>query len=94
MRIVDDAGKELPWDGKAFGNLQVPALCHGWEGEYLCCILCSWWAMVWKCVFGRGRVQSGLHAVVSCSKAWRGSVGPAGRRVVDAAGWRQVARLH
>ncbi|PSC71890.1 long-chain-fatty-acid-ligase [Micractinium conductrix] len=23
MRIVDDEGKELPWDGKAFGNLQV-----------------------------------------------------------------------
>ncbi|GAB4814048.1 hypothetical protein N2152v2_001094 [Parachlorella kessleri] len=23
MRIVDDEGRELPWDGKAFGNLQV-----------------------------------------------------------------------
>jgi fatty-acyl-CoA synthase len=23
MRIVDDGGKELPWDGKAFGHLQV-----------------------------------------------------------------------
>ncbi len=23
MRIVDENGKELPWDGKAFGNLQV-----------------------------------------------------------------------
>ena len=23
MRIVDDEGKELPWDGKAFGDLQV-----------------------------------------------------------------------
>ena len=28
MRIVDDEGRELPWDGKAFGNLQVRcALC-------------------------------------------------------------------
>ena len=23
MRIVDENGKELPWDGKAFGDLQV-----------------------------------------------------------------------
>jgi fatty-acyl-CoA synthase len=23
MKIVDDAGKELPWDGKAFGDLLV-----------------------------------------------------------------------
>lgn len=23
MRIVDDQGQELPWDGKAFGNLQA-----------------------------------------------------------------------
>lgn len=23
MRIVGDDGKELPWDGKAFGNLQA-----------------------------------------------------------------------
>lgn len=23
LRIVDDAGRELPWDGKAFGNLQA-----------------------------------------------------------------------
>jgi len=23
LRIVDEAGKELPWDGKAFGNLEV-----------------------------------------------------------------------
>ena len=23
MRIVDEAGGELPWDGKAFGELQV-----------------------------------------------------------------------
>lgn len=23
MRIVDDEGQALPWDGKAFGNLQV-----------------------------------------------------------------------
>src|SRR3546814_9744284 len=23
MRIVNDAGEELPWDGKVFGNLQV-----------------------------------------------------------------------
>ena len=29
MRIVDDAGKELPWDGKAFGDLHVrgPWIC-------------------------------------------------------------------
>jgi hypothetical protein len=27
MRIVDDEGRELPWDGKAFGNLQVKG-CH------------------------------------------------------------------
>ncbi len=32
MRIVGDAGKELPWDGEAFGDLQVrgPWIC----GEY------------------------------------------------------------
>ena len=23
MRIVDENGSELPWDGKAFGDLQV-----------------------------------------------------------------------
>src|SRR6185436_10636892 len=29
MKIVDDAGKELPWDGKAFGDLLVrgPWIC-------------------------------------------------------------------
>ena len=32
MKIVDDAGKELPWDGKAFGNLLVrgPWICKGY----------------------------------------------------------------
>ncbi|HEX7951913.1 MAG TPA: AMP-binding protein, partial [Burkholderiales bacterium] len=30
MKIVDDAGKELPWDGKAFGDLLVrgPWICR------------------------------------------------------------------
>ena len=28
MRSVDEAGRELPWDGQAFGNLQV----RGWAG--------------------------------------------------------------
>lgn len=34
MRIVDDAGKELPWDGVAFGSLQVrgPWICSGYFG--------------------------------------------------------------
>lgn len=46
MRIADDQGKELPWDGKTFGNLEVrgnwvldsyfgsgkSALSHGWFG--------------------------------------------------------------
>jgi fatty-acyl-CoA synthase len=27
MRIVDDAGKELPWDGKTFGRLMVRGAC-------------------------------------------------------------------
>lgn len=31
MRIVGDAGEELPWDGKAFGNLQVRAVAAGWR---------------------------------------------------------------
>ena len=32
MRIVDDAGNELPWDGEAFGALQVrgPWICNGY----------------------------------------------------------------
>jgi len=32
MRIVDDNGEELPWDGKAFGALQVrgPWICSGY----------------------------------------------------------------
>ncbi len=32
MRIVDDAGNELPWDGEAFGALQVrgPWICSGY----------------------------------------------------------------
>ena len=25
MKITDDAGKELPWDGKTFGRLKVAA---------------------------------------------------------------------
>ena len=29
MRIVGEDGRELPWDGQAFGNLQVP---HGGQG--------------------------------------------------------------
>ena len=36
MRIVDDAGKELPWDGKTFGRLKVrgPAVAKGYyKGE-------------------------------------------------------------
>jgi fatty-acyl-CoA synthase len=36
MKIVDDAGKELPWDGKAFGNLLVrgPWISNGYfKGE-------------------------------------------------------------
>jgi 3-(methylthio)propionyl---CoA ligase len=38
MRIVDDEGKELPWDGKAFGALQVrgPWICSDYfrlEGQ-------------------------------------------------------------
>ena len=36
MKIVDDEGKELPWDGKAFGNLLVrgPWICKGYfKGE-------------------------------------------------------------
>jgi fatty-acyl-CoA synthase len=36
MKIVDGAGKELPWDGKAFGNLLVrgPWICNGYlKGE-------------------------------------------------------------
>ena len=27
MRIIDDAGKELPWDGKTFGRLMVRGAC-------------------------------------------------------------------
>jgi 3-(methylthio)propionyl---CoA ligase len=32
MKIVDDAGKELPWDGKAFGSLKVrgPWVCSSY----------------------------------------------------------------
>jgi acyl-CoA synthetase (AMP-forming)/AMP-acid ligase II len=32
MKIVDDAGKELPWDGKAFGSLKVrgPWICSNY----------------------------------------------------------------
>jgi acyl-CoA synthetase (AMP-forming)/AMP-acid ligase II len=32
MKIVDDAGKELPWDGKAFGSLKVrgPWICSSY----------------------------------------------------------------
>ncbi len=32
MRIVDEAGNELPWDGEAFGALQVrgPWICSGY----------------------------------------------------------------
>jgi fatty-acyl-CoA synthase len=30
MKIVDDAGRELPWDGKAFGDLKV-------RGAWVCC---------------------------------------------------------
>jgi fatty-acyl-CoA synthase len=32
LKIVDDAGKELPWDGKAFGNLLVrgPWISNGY----------------------------------------------------------------
>ena len=36
MKIVDDAGKELPWDGKAFGDLLVrgPWICSAYfKGE-------------------------------------------------------------
>jgi len=36
LKIVDDAGKELPWDGKAFGNLLVrgPWISNGYfKGE-------------------------------------------------------------
>jgi fatty-acyl-CoA synthase len=31
MKITDDAGKELPWDGKTFGRLKVsrPAVAEG-----------------------------------------------------------------
>jgi acyl-CoA synthetase (AMP-forming)/AMP-acid ligase II len=34
MKIVDDAGQELPWDGKAFGALQVrgPWVCSRYFG--------------------------------------------------------------
>jgi fatty-acyl-CoA synthase len=34
MRIVDDAGSELPWDGESFGALQVrgPWVCSGYFG--------------------------------------------------------------
>ena len=27
MKITDDAGKELPWDGKTFGRLKVSGPC-------------------------------------------------------------------
>jgi fatty-acyl-CoA synthase len=32
MKIVDEEGKELPWDGKAFGSLKVrgPWICSGY----------------------------------------------------------------
>ena len=32
MKIVDDEGKELPWDGVAFGSLKVrgPWICSGY----------------------------------------------------------------
>ncbi len=35
MKIVDDAGKELPWDGKAFGDLKVrgPWVASAYYGE-------------------------------------------------------------
>jgi 3-(methylthio)propionyl---CoA ligase len=36
MKIVDEAGKDLPWDGKAFGNLMVrgPWIAKGYfKGE-------------------------------------------------------------
>lgn len=35
MRIVDDSGSELPWDGKAFGNLMVrgPWVCERYFGD-------------------------------------------------------------
>ena len=52
MRIVDDEGKELPWDGKAFGNLQVSgwgrqAAAGAWMGcrvGGLLLLLASWTA--------------------------------------------------
>ena len=36
MKIVDEEGKELPWDGKSFGNLMVrgPWIASGYfKGE-------------------------------------------------------------
>jgi 3-(methylthio)propionyl---CoA ligase len=35
MKIVDSDGRELPWDGKAFGDLMVrgPWVCSGYYGE-------------------------------------------------------------
>lgn len=39
MRITDDAGRELPWDGRAFGNLQVRM--HAPEGAARLALPCS-----------------------------------------------------
>jgi fatty-acyl-CoA synthase len=35
MKITDDTGKRLPWDGKTFGRLKVrgPAVARGYYGE-------------------------------------------------------------
>ncbi len=41
MKIVDDAGTELPWDGTAFGDLKVrgPWVCSAYYGEQPCSAL-------------------------------------------------------
>lgn len=76
-RIVDDQGREQPWDGKAFGDLQArgadpPRFARLADAPQKCLMLDRWRAH--PCANGTWRRAAELSCPVWCALLSRGPV--------------------